>query len=236
MSKSKKARKAEVDEARAKIQAEIESIKTMDFEQFRGAVSGMFSAFDSTWEEILDETGWQVRKFQDTVIKAVKKANRAEMDAALAAYEGLRDQTTMLEWCMYSIMLLFRKKVMHHTLSRADEDRIAALFLIDLDTVRKDEKMDMLWKLLEKETGTEKTKEDLDRQAILDAYHKNPEAFKTYLQVLSSGDQELIALLGKGMDRLKQGMDTDDEPEIIGADLQKMVADFTAKRQEAAHE
>jgi hypothetical protein len=86
----------------------------------------------------------------------------------------------------------------------------------------------------EKELGSAKSKEDLDTQAFLDAYAKCPEAFHTYVEIVKSGKQDIIDMLRKGLERLKRGMDSDEDPEITRTDLAKMLDDFRAKRKEAS--
>src|SRR5208283_1477333 len=115
-----------------------------------------------------------------------KKANREELDAAFKAYENLKDRTIMLEWSMFSVFVLFRKYVLHQFVSDKDREKIAALFGMDIEAIRKEEHADQLWRILEKETGTVRTKEDLDRQSFEDAYSKDPEPFITYAEIIKS--------------------------------------------------
>lgn len=233
--KSKKATNERIEEARRELHDTNERLKTLDFEEFREAAVAMFADLQSVDHLIIKETGKNNRKFQTDVIKAVKKANRAEMDVAFKAYENLKDRTIMLEWSMFNVFVLFRKYVLHQFVSNEDREKIAALFGMDLEAIRKEEHANQLWRILEKETGTARTKEDLDRQRFDDAYSKNPKAFITYAEIIKSGDQEIIDLLDKGLNRLMRGMDTDEAPKIVAADLTRMLEDFKAKRREAAH-
>ncbi len=230
-----KATNMRIKETQGKVQQAHEALKSMDFEEFREGAADMFISHWASFEDMIPHLGKENRKFQENLLKLVKKANRAEMDAAFKAYENLKDRTIMLEWSMFSVFVLFRKYVLHQFVSDEDREKIAALFLIDMEVLRKEQRADLLWRMLEKETATAKTKEDLDRQELLDAYSEHPEWFKTYFRVLGSGDHRLIDLLGKGIDRLKRGMDVDEDPKTVGADLMKMLDDFKAERKEASH-
>ena len=235
MSATAKAAKKE-ESVRNQVQEMHEALKSMNFEEFREATTNMFIAHWGAFEAMIPSLAKDNRKFQEDLLKVMKKENRKEMDAAFKAYESLKDRTIMLEWSMYCVMVLFRKYVMHEILTDEDRRRIAALFLIDLEAIRKNKKADLLWRLLEKETRAARTKEDLDHQKVVDAYNRNPKAFTTYFEILQSGDRKLIDLLNKGSDRIKRGMDADEDPKTVAADLTKMLEDFKPERQEASHD